>query len=212
MKAKFKGISRCVLFLVTFAVVESASAFYDSGLGRWINRDPYEDAERFEGPNLYTFVNNEPVQTLDTDGRKALSCDEIGGLIGKNNQCSRVDDALLKCLFYRESTFDPDAVNKGSGATGLGQMTDVAAVDVGCGNANLKDPAVNIQCTSKYLCLLLKRTKGNLDETLKRFSNDKSGKYGNAVKDCADCLRKARASGNPCQQNCLNQAKKNPTR
>src|SRR5262249_8909524 len=34
---------------------------YDADLGRWLSRDPLEDAELKEGPNLYAYVRNNPV-------------------------------------------------------------------------------------------------------------------------------------------------------
>ena len=45
--------------------------FYDPNLQRWPNRDPLEQAESSQGPNLFTFVGNEPVGRLDPDGREA---------------------------------------------------------------------------------------------------------------------------------------------
>jgi hypothetical protein len=48
---------------------QTASAYYDPGVQRWINRDPIaEDG----GPNLYCFVLNEPVLSLDGFGESIL--------------------------------------------------------------------------------------------------------------------------------------------
>jgi RHS repeat-associated protein len=41
---------------------------YDPQLGRWLSRDPLEDAEMKEGPNLYAYVANNPVNLIDPDG------------------------------------------------------------------------------------------------------------------------------------------------
>jgi len=41
---------------------------YDPDLGRWISRDPLEDAEMSEGPNLYGYCNSDPVDYLDPFG------------------------------------------------------------------------------------------------------------------------------------------------
>ena len=43
--------------------------FYDPDLGRWISRDPLEQAEFLQGPNLYTYVKNNPINFYDKDGR-----------------------------------------------------------------------------------------------------------------------------------------------
>lgn len=41
---------------------------YDPGLGRWISRDPLRKAELREGPNLYAYVANDPVNLTDPSG------------------------------------------------------------------------------------------------------------------------------------------------
>jgi RHS repeat-associated protein len=40
--------------------------YYSASLGRWLSRDPIEEAG---GLNLYAFVNNDPVNAVDSDGR-----------------------------------------------------------------------------------------------------------------------------------------------
>jgi RHS repeat-associated protein len=46
---------------------------YDPGLGRWLSRDPLNNAELEEGPNLFAYVHNNPVNHTDSLG---LSCCE----------------------------------------------------------------------------------------------------------------------------------------
>src|SRR5208282_3652379 len=41
---------------------------YDPGLGRWLSRDPLNNGEMKEGPNLYAYVGNEPVNRIDSEG------------------------------------------------------------------------------------------------------------------------------------------------
>jgi RHS repeat-associated protein len=48
---------------------------YDAGLGRWLSRDPLQNAEFMQGPNLYVYVGNEPVNLTDRSG---LSADGLG--------------------------------------------------------------------------------------------------------------------------------------
>jgi RHS repeat-associated protein len=42
---------------------------YDPSLGRWISRDPLYHAELRQGPNLYTYVGNNPVNLRDPSGQ-----------------------------------------------------------------------------------------------------------------------------------------------
>jgi RHS repeat-associated protein len=46
---------------------------YDPATGRWLSRDPLEDAEIEEGHNLYTYVRNNPVNLIDPFG---LCCED----------------------------------------------------------------------------------------------------------------------------------------
>lgn len=41
---------------------------YDPQLGRWLSRDPLRNAEILQGPNLYTYVANDPVNRIDPLG------------------------------------------------------------------------------------------------------------------------------------------------
>jgi len=51
--------------LALFLAEQSAHAFYDPSLGRWINRDPIKERG---GINLYGFVGNNPVDYVDLRG------------------------------------------------------------------------------------------------------------------------------------------------
>jgi RHS repeat-associated protein len=50
---------------------------YDPELGRWLSRDPLSNAEDREGPNLYAYVKNEPVNRIDPEGLNNLELAEL---------------------------------------------------------------------------------------------------------------------------------------
>jgi hypothetical protein len=62
---KLNTSTRGLLLLAAVFIAQTASAFYDSNLGRWTNRDPIEEEG---GINLYTFVENHPVSGIDPFG------------------------------------------------------------------------------------------------------------------------------------------------
>jgi RHS repeat-associated protein len=55
--------------------------FYDPSAGRWLNRDPLDNAEMLEGPNVYRAFRNAGTVWVDTDGRGTTGA-AIGSVIG----------------------------------------------------------------------------------------------------------------------------------
>lgn len=67
--------------VVWLLLVSSASAFYDPGLQRWINRDPVGEAA---GPNIFAFVDNDPAAWVDNYGlNKVTYCIRRIGEFGR---------------------------------------------------------------------------------------------------------------------------------
>jgi hypothetical protein len=133
MKAKTNTALIIVALLAYWVSLCNASAFYDPCMQRWLNRDPCGDLERErlalpgldnlelrplqapppfekqEGPNLYEFVKNQPLQNIDPDGRYGLmptpqyrgcnkqewaranqQCKNAGGFFSIVNSCTAV--------------------------------------------------------------------------------------------------------------------------
>lgn len=88
------------LYLATFRV-------YDPELGRWLSRDPLRDAEKKEGPNLYAYVGNNPVNMIDPLGLEGEKCcevekDHLEWIRGSNDRALK--KAHERCQFaFRET-------------------------------------------------------------------------------------------------------------
>ena len=79
-------ITRAGVVTVMLMVAQGASAFYDASLGRWLNRDPLGESA---GPNLYTFVENNPVRFIDPYGLLVFGTYDVGsGLLAVTDEDS----------------------------------------------------------------------------------------------------------------------------
>ena len=65
MKIKSNAVLIVVALLAYWAGLCNASAFYDPGTQRWVNRDPIEE---YGGINLFKFVKNNPTIFFDPYG------------------------------------------------------------------------------------------------------------------------------------------------
>jgi RHS repeat-associated protein len=60
---------------------------YDASVGRWINRDPGDNPEMSQGPNLYLYVDNDPVNSIDVFG--------LAGVQPNAAQQAQINNALM---------------------------------------------------------------------------------------------------------------------
>jgi RHS repeat-associated protein len=67
--------------LTALLISSSARAGYDPTIGRWLSRDPMNNAELRQGPNLYAYVGNDPINRIDPLGLDAFVYN-TGGLFG----------------------------------------------------------------------------------------------------------------------------------
>lgn len=68
---------------------------YDPALGRWLSRDPLEDAEAEEDPNLYSYVGGNPINLTDPLG---LCCEKEREAYGLAYY-----SAFGKCVQYQQA-------------------------------------------------------------------------------------------------------------
>jgi hypothetical protein len=69
MKTSLRRLLLGTVLTVVLSTAFHASAFYDTTIGRWINRDPIGETG---GMNLYGFVGNSPSFSIDADGRRLV--------------------------------------------------------------------------------------------------------------------------------------------
>jgi RHS repeat-associated protein len=76
---------------------------YDPELGRWLSRDPLKNAETREGPNLYAYVRNEPVNHRDPQGLtgtlpglgfNTVSTTLMAACAAKTEECAAIAEAV----------------------------------------------------------------------------------------------------------------------
>jgi RHS repeat-associated protein len=162
--------------------------YYDPLAGRFLSEDPIN----FEaGINFYDYVENNPVNWLDSLGLEALSYPTIAGLVGKNNRSGQSNELII-CIIYKESSFDPDAQNPNSSAHGLMGVENGAAKDLGVDPATLSDPAINIQVGTTYLRRRINWRRpfgggGNVASGLSKYGP--GPRYSRSILKCEECLK-----------------------
>lgn len=108
----------------------------------------------------------------------------------------RVRPTLLKALFWHESQFQTHAVGDGGRARGIGQMHELAAVDVGVNFDNLFDEKVAIPAAAAYLGNQYKRfgtdikalMAYNQGPTVAANGNPQDAAYALGIKYAGDVL------------------------
>lgn len=82
---KLRTLGLLILLIALFAM-QPVSAFYNSDIGRWANRDPIGERG---GLNLFTFAINNPLSGIDLFGLSAQDVQRIkcitGGVVGSMN-------------------------------------------------------------------------------------------------------------------------------
>jgi RHS repeat-associated protein len=173
--------------------------YYDTTVGRFLNEDP----NWFDGgPNVYNYVEANPVNFVDPDGLNRLSYDQIAAIVAANNRSGQSNELII-CMAYKESSFDTDASLPGNqSARGLLGVTDPAARDEGVDYDNPSDPATNISTGSDYLNNRIRRRHGNVAAGLAGYGTGR--RYANSLLNCEKCLITRAGEKSDCKtKDCL---------
>ena len=157
--------------------------YFDPSVGSFISEDP----EWFLGGlNAYSYVSANPINLVDPYGLSALSYPQMAAMAAENNRSGQSDELII-CMAFKESTFDPDAMQTGGQtARGLLGVTLGAAADVGTDYEDLSDPATNIATGSEYLNIRIRRRHGNVSLGLAGYGTGR--RYARSLLLCEKCL------------------------
>ncbi|HFU2857327.1 TPA: lytic transglycosylase domain-containing protein [Enterobacter cloacae] len=129
------------------------------------------------------FANDNPAQAAMRNerltGAAASALDDTRkaqyeGYIQKYAAENNLDPDVVRSVINAESSFNPNAKNKNSTASGLMQLTDAAAKDAARGTnlnpANRFDPETNIALGARYLAQMRDLTDGSTEQMLKAYN------------------------------------------
>ena len=86
---------------------------YDPMIGRWISRDPLDNAEMKQGPNLYAYVGNRPINRIDPKGTDYYVSTTFGHAEGTvwDNQGNQTTFDFSPVEGWRESDGGPGSLS-----------------------------------------------------------------------------------------------------
>lgn len=99
-----------------------------------------------------------------------LRQDRIVELARDGASKSGLPAALLYAMILKESSGNPDAQHKKSGARGLMQLKAAAAGEHGVGYDELFDPEKNVEAGSGYLARMMERFEGDPKRALSAYN------------------------------------------
>jgi soluble lytic murein transglycosylase-like protein len=109
----------------------------------------------------------QPAASSDGEAVAQAERGQIDHMVSEVASRYNVDPALIRAVIETESNGDPGAVST-KGALGLMQLVPTTAQEMGVDNA--LDPKQNIDGGVRYLRMLLKRYKGDLDKALAAYN------------------------------------------
>lgn len=132
----------------------------------------------------------------------SLTYDQVRTLVAANNKASTFSTELLVCQIWKESGFDPDAVN--GSHRGLLQISPPAVDYVNANtpqgvhfeHSEMFDAAKNIQCGTWYLRKQQEHNHWDIKTTLNHFGTGPG--YADNILTCEACIKAHPSSTQPC--------------
>jgi uncharacterized protein RhaS with RHS repeats len=93
---------------------------YTSGRAEWLSRDPLPDAEQTQGPNLYEYVQNDPIDNSDPMGLGSNGASTV-----RNLAANPVTYSLCPC--GQHLAFIPEIFHNAKAEMGVNDATTIAA-------------------------------------------------------------------------------------
>src|SRR5580658_881234 len=171
---------------------------YDPQTGRYVESDPLGLTA---GMSTYGYALQAPTTLFDATGLKSMSYDEMQDIVSRFNM-SGLPDALILCMAWNESDFDPlrGANNFGRGLLGLSSIaTD--QVNLGNGNSaysfdNWPDPSFNVEVASQFLKYVYNRREHqNVARAIRKYGGRPTYPVGRIMR-CEKCLKDQDARSN----------------
>lgn len=133
------------------------------GIGGVIGKNMFPDlSKRMDAGGWYNYQNG-----------------DIKSYVEKMNDTARLPKGLMSAIAEKESSWDPGAVNKSSGAAGLFQFMPGTAEAYGLKGNDVFNPDKATYAAAKYLQDNMKRYDGDIAKSLTQYNGGRIDKEGN---------------------------------
>lgn len=133
------------------------------GIGGVIGKNMFPDlSKRMEAGGWYNYQNG-----------------DIKSYVEKMNDTARLPKGLMSAIAEKESSWDPTAVNKSSGAAGLFQFMPGTAQAYGLKGNDVFNPDKATYAAAKYLQDNMNRYDGDIAKSLTQYNGGRIDKEGN---------------------------------
>ncbi|OGH08156.1 MAG: hypothetical protein A2W22_06240 [Candidatus Levybacteria bacterium RBG_16_35_11] len=172
---------------------------YNTMIGRYPEADPIGIGRGIN--HLYVYSLNNPIIYIDPFG--LLSYEEVSGLVMANN-LSGQSDAMIVCICWKESSFDPMAqvgTHRGLMQIYRDALSDVNRIyKLNIDYSSLYGAATNIKVGSLYLGLRIQWAGGNVTNGLNGYGTGVG--YATNILECEKCIKDNPSECQACPSKC----------